>query len=73
MNTLIQLNILFIVKTGKMAMGELSSKFWCRDGSGLIGTTDGMFQPMWPRLKSPLYHMFTFVLVKTGKMAMGEF
>ena len=44
---------------------NISSKFWCRDGSGLIGTTDGMFQPMWPRLKSHLNNMFTFVLLHT--------
>ena len=33
---------------------NISSKFWCRDESGLLGTTDGMFLLMWPRLKSPL-------------------
>ena len=42
---------------------NISSKFWCSDGSGLLGTTDEMFQSMWPRLKSPLSHMFAFVFI----------
>ena len=44
---------------------NISSKFWCRNGSCLLDTTDGMFQSMWPRLKSPLSHMVAFVLLHT--------
>ena len=44
---------------------NIPSKFWCRVGSGLLGTTDGMFLSMWPRLKSPLNHMFAFVVLHT--------
>jgi hypothetical protein len=36
---------------------------WCSEASGLLGMTAGVFQSMWPRLKSPLTQMFEFVFL----------
>jgi hypothetical protein len=33
---------------------NISRICWCSEASGLLGMTAGVFQSMWPRLKSPL-------------------
>jgi hypothetical protein len=35
----------------------------CSEASGLLGMTAGVFQSMWPRMKSPLTQMFQFVFL----------
>jgi hypothetical protein len=42
----------------KMSLDEL----W-NEASGLLGMTAGVFQSMWPRLKSPLTQMLEFVFL----------
>ena len=42
---------------------NISRSCWCSEASGLLGMTAGVFQSMWPRLKSPLTQMFEFVFL----------
>jgi hypothetical protein len=39
---------------------QQAHKVWCSEASGLLGMTAGVFQSMWPRLKSPLTQMLEF-------------
>ena len=42
---------------------NISRSCWCSEASGLLGMTAGVFQSMWPRLKSPLTQMLEFVFL----------
>ena len=42
---------------------NISRSCWCSEASDLLGMTAGVFQSMWPRLKSPLTQMLEFVFL----------